>query len=86
MDIESQDRELTIAMRRVLAFAKEQMPESIVCIMTFTHAEEVPGMALNKIATNSMDRETLREEINKIADNFVNAGVVDLTNTQGGMQ
>lgn len=86
MAINSQDLELTLAMRKVLDFAKRLMPDSHLCILSFTHAEDEPGMSLNKIATNAEDRMVLREEAILILNNFAGAEVLDLRDVQGGMQ
>lgn len=86
MSLDAQDRELTLAMRRVLAYAKEQMPGSILCILSFTQAEDDSAINMNKIATNCRDRAELQEQVFTVLTNFVAAQVVDLTDTKGGMQ
>lgn len=86
MSLDSQDRDLTRKMRMILAYAKEQMPESIICIFSFTQAEDDSPISMNKIATNSMDRANLAEMINVVLSAMLSAEVVDLTDTKGGMQ
>jgi hypothetical protein len=86
MGIDSQDRKLTMAMRKVLAYAKQEMPESIICIFSFTQAEDDSVINLNKIACNAQDRMHLQEQVFTVMTNFVAAQVVDLTDTEGTMQ
>jgi hypothetical protein len=86
VSLDSQDRELTIAMREVLAFAKKRMPESILVIFSFTHAEDDSAINMNKIATNGRDRAELQDQVFTVMTSFVAAQVVDLTDTKGGMQ
>jgi len=86
MSLDSQDRDLTRRMRMVLAFAKEQMPESIICIFSFTQAEDGSPISMNKVCTNSRDRETLSEGVSGVLEEMRKAEVIDLTDTQGGMQ
>lgn len=86
MSLESQDRELTLAMRRILAYAKQEMPESILVIFSFTQAEDDGGISMNKIATNGNDRAELQAQVFTVMSSFVNAQVVDLTDVKGGMQ
>jgi hypothetical protein len=86
MSIETQDRALTFKMRAILAYAKEQMPESIICIFSFTQAEDDSPINLNKVATNSQDRETLSQAIIVVLENMRMAEIVDLTDTNGTIQ
>lgn len=86
MTIDSQDRELTGKMRKILAFAKEQMPESIICIFSFTQAEDGSPINLNKVCTNSRNREALSEGVVNVLENMRLAEVIDLTDTKGTMQ
>lgn len=86
MSLDSQDRDLTRKMRAILAFAKEQMPESIICIFSFTQAEDDSPISMNKIATNSMDRANPADGIATVLEAMLGAEVVDLTDTKGGMQ
>lgn len=86
MSLDSQDRALTLSMRKVLAFAKQEMPESIICIFSFTQAENESPISMNKIATNSMDRANLADGIATVLEAMLGAEVVDLTDTKGGMQ
>lgn len=86
MTIDSQDRALTVKMRNVLAYAKQEMPESIICIFSFTQAEDNSPVSLNKVCTNSRDRETLSEGITNVLENMRQAEIVDLTDTKGTMQ
>lgn len=86
MSLDSQDRALTLSMRKVLAFAKQEMPESIICIFSFTQAEDESPISMNKIATNSMDRANLADGIATVLEAMLGAEVVDLTDTKGGMQ
>lgn len=85
MSLDSQDRELTLAMRRILAFARKELPESIICIFSFTQAEDDSAISMNKIATNSLTREMLAENVFAVMSSFVEAQVVDLTDTKGEM-
>lgn len=86
MSIESQDRALTIKMRNILAYAKQEMPDSIICIFSFTQAEDESPINLNKVCTNSRDRETLTEGIINVLENMRQAEIVDLTDTKGTIQ
>lgn len=86
MNIEAQDRELTLKMRKIIAFAKETLPNSIVCVFSFTHAEDGSSISLNKIATNAQDREELGVQVVTVMTAFMDAGVIDLTDTNGTMQ
>lgn len=86
MSIESQDRLLTAKMRAVLAYAKEQMPESIICIFSFTQDEDGSPVGLNKIATNSNDRANMAVNIADVLTAMLGAEIVDLTDTKGPMQ
>lgn len=86
MSLDSQDRALTLSMRKVLAFAKQEMPGSILCIFSFTQAEDESPISMNKIATNSMDRANLADGIATVLEAMLGAEIVDLTDTKGGMQ
>jgi hypothetical protein len=86
MSLDSQDRDLTRKMRAILAFAKEQMPESIICIFSFTQAEDNSPISMNKVCTNSSDRENLAAGITTVLEAMRVAEVTDLTDVQGGMQ
>lgn len=86
MSLDSQDRALTLSMRKVLAFANQEMPESIICIFSFTQAEDESPISMNKIATNSMDRANLADGIATVLEAMLGAEIVDLTDTKGGMQ
>lgn len=77
---------LTLSMRKILAYAKQEMPESIICIFSFTQAEDDSPISMNKIATNSMDRINLASGIADVLEAMLGAEVVDLTDTKGTMQ
>jgi hypothetical protein len=86
VSIDSQDRALSLAMRRVLSYAKDQMPGSILCIISFTECDNAPGTSLQKIACNVEHREELIIQAKAVLDNFGTAPVIDLTDTEGGVQ
>lgn len=83
MSIDSQDRKLSLAMRRVLDYAKQQMPDSIICVLSFTQGEDGSEFDLNKIATNCNDRSSLKVAVVNCVSAFADAPVVDLTEIKG---
>jgi hypothetical protein len=86
MQIEQQDHDLTLGMREILAFAKRRLPESIICLFSFTQAADESPISINKVATNSREREGLTTAINEMLLRMATAEVTDLTDTIGGMQ
>lgn len=86
MSIESQDRALTIKMRNILAYAKQEMPGSIICIFSFTQDEDGSPASLNKVATNSSDRANMAVNIADVLEAMLGAEIIDLTDTKGTIQ
>lgn len=81
------DSELSLAMRRILAFAQEQMPETVFCIMSFTQVDYNGEIySSNKIIANSEDREHLVACAQTVLANYLEAPVYDLRDVKGGMQ
>lgn len=86
MTIDEHDEALTQGMRDILAFARQALPDSIVCIFSFTQAADESPVAINKVCTNSREREGLTVAINEMLLRMATAEVTDLTDTIGGMQ
>jgi hypothetical protein len=81
------DAELSIAMRRILTYAQEQLPGSILCILSFTSVErDEQQVSINKIIANVEDRGPIVAASIEVLKEFLSAPVYDLRDVQGGMQ
>lgn len=77
-DMPDNDSELSQAMDRILAFARKEMPNSIICIMSFTEVEWNGEIyTLEKISVNVEDRQELVGRAANLLHGFVHAPVYD---------
>lgn len=80
------DRELTMAMRQVLAFAQQKLPGSFIVVMSYTELPSQPDTYISKVVLNCEDREAICLRAITTLNAFMGAPVVDMRDVVGRMQ
>jgi hypothetical protein len=75
----TQETDLALGMRDILEYAKHRLPGSILCCISFTTASDDEEMQIEKLATNTMEREELFLQVVDFLDGFRKAPVLDLS-------